>query len=313
MILKLNHIVICFLALLFLLQVQQASAQYTYRWTPTDQFYLSAGFLKPFGVEDLVPFGYRLDNGSAIPLHKGATGVVSDPLPVTEQRYFSTVRYAFRDSMVTAATLTVKNISDKRAGIEKVLDQYFGHADYKNVRESVYSDEDFAVNLRVADQTLSIVSLDHQALEEQAYPNINLRNYGDNGLFWYDADTARAIGLAFYNQVTKENNVQPAFRLYYRSPVSINLKSVVFELGNGKKISFPVNTITEKGLQKVTRCYWNYETGREILRSEKVTVCLQGTETVRYVMPAYQRHSLQTAVQFYKENVTNPLLQYKGW
>lgn len=299
--------------LIVLIAGHNATAQYAYNWNGTHKFFISAEFLKPFGIEDLVPFGYRLNSSSQIKVNTVERKQFSDVLPVTDTTVFSSVQYAFRDSMTTVATLAIRNFTGNRSKIESELNKHFGHADFKNANETVYSDEDFLVALNAKSKTMEVVSLDHQQLLEQIISNINLRNYKDDSRFWFNIDAARAVGLEFYNQVTKENNVQMAFRLYNNSPKALHIKQIVFQLDGAKKISFPVSTITDARMEKITRCFIQYDVARQILHAENVKVIVRGDAMLSYEMPAYQRHSLKSAIQFYKENVTNPLLQYKGW
>ena len=225
-----------------------------------------------------------------------------------------TVTYFLDDSTVKAVRLTI-NVKNKGAvmAMRSILGKYFRQPDFSNRNETVYSDEEFLACLNTQESYLWIQSLDHQPLLEQRIMEVNLRSYKDDGRFWLSLSERENIGLEFYNQITKENNVQLAFRLYYQGPDGSGFSSVSFQLENNKRVNFAVSPALTEGVQKVTRCFINREDALAIFRSRKVRITLTGASSKSYLLPSYQRHSLKTALQFYKENVTNPLIQYNGW
>ncbi len=293
--------------------VGQPIGKKNYNWHGYAPFYLSATFTKSFWIDDLLPFGFKLSKQSRV---KMDTVEQSGSLPVTDSTFFASATYFFNDSVVQKVRLyPVKDraILKIRDTLENVLDAYFLRKDFSNTKETVYSDEDLLVSVNIEHNFLEISSLNHQRLFEEVVSVIGLRNYSIDSRSSYSLALDEVLHLSFFNQITKENNVQLAFSIRYNSTKPIYFEEIIFELSEGKKIRFPVKPLKEPYEEKVSRCFIGVEELKRILKSEKVRIILSGSQTRSYLMPDYQRHSLKTALQFYKENVTHPLIHYPGW
>lgn len=284
-----------------------------YNWQGRDRFYLSAPFFSAWGLTDILPFGFRLTPRSQLRLVTPAEGqqesyfvATSKPVP------FDSVRYSLGDGVVRKVELKGGGTSGAaRRRICEVLDHYFGKADFANEQEAVYSNEQLLAVWRLQTQSLVVQSLDHQALTEQSVPGY--RFYKDEGRFWFSISENEAVGLEFYNQLTRENNVQLAFRLHFKGPAPVDIRQICFQLAGGQHLRLAVTTTKAEGLTKVSRCFLYEREAQKIAASSTVRVLVVGRRRVSYRLPAYQKHSLKTALQFYKENVTNPLVMYSGW
>ena len=283
-----------------------------YHWHGWAPFYLSIPFLKEAGIEDLMPFGFRLTPQSQVRLQ--ANGRESYPVKTSDTTLLQSVTYFLVDSVVKKVQLHINpNRKGAAATLKAMLKRHFGRYEFSNSEETAYSDDDFLASLDTKSNMLCIQSLDHQPLEEQRIMEVNLRTYRDDGRFWFSLSDQEAIGLEFYNQITKENNVQLAFRLHYQGASPMALKQVCFEPEGAPKMSFPVSPVTSGGTEKVTHCFIRPEDARRLAKAQNVRVTLLGKTVKSYYLPTYQLHSLKTALQFYKENVTDPLIQYNGW
>lgn len=285
-------------------------------------FYLSPTFTKNMGIENLMPFGFKLSDQSEVGLYSEVDRWISKPIKIadaSDYAPFEEVVYSFHDSILYKFQLLMpsgKEFQKKFPIIQKELDAYFGNKDFSNKQEVVYSDQEYLVRVDFKNGYMEVTSLDHQPLAAQWVQAINLRNYKKVSMFWYDLSDTESIGLEFYNQVAKENNVQMAFRIYYKGNKPLGFTKVNFELSKGTSVAFDVAPFIdlENGqVEKVSRCFIDAVEAKEILTAEHVKISLIGQEERSYEMPAYQKHSLKSALYFYKNNVTNPFIKYRGW
>lgn len=288
-----------------------------HNWHGYASFYLSASFTKSFWIDDLLPFGFKLNKQSRLKIDSAQQHTfISHAIPVTDTTFFSSAVYSFNDSVVQKVRLypvRSNNILKIRDTLEKVLDAYFYQKDFTNANETVYSDDDLLVSINIKDNFLEISSLNHQRLLEEIAVGINLRNYKIDNRMDYHLAPGEAVHLGFYNQITKENNVQLAFNIQYNSSKPINYNEVIFEISGEQRVLFRVKPAKNGDGEKVSRCFIDIADAKRILKSEKVKIILSGPNTKSYLLPEYQKHSLKTAIQFYKENVTHPLIHYPGW
>lgn len=273
------------------------------------------------GAREVIPFGYRLNPLSEVALEK-ITGNLAESIvrPMFNKSIFKGVSYLFCDSVVYGINLHYSDQDGiKHATIKKSLDKFFGQADYSRRGEWIYSDPDYAV--RLAFDRVEVYSLFHYPIVETRFPGIAHKVW--YGPFTYETDGS-SLMLAFYNQETKENNIQSAFkvRYTYNSLQPFGMNKICFVLDD-ITYDFPLEIEIERAgmegnkqsrSESDTRIFINPEVMKAMLRSKRLEVVLEGkTETFSYKIPAFQRASLYTAYEYFRWNVTNPMVKYKAW
>ena len=238
--------------------------------------------------------------------------------PFYSKSIFSGVSYQFCDSVIYGITLFYDTQDNaKRAAIEKNLVRHFKKADYEQGGAVVYSDPDYAV--RLLPGKVEFYSLFHFPVVETFYPGVSHKVW--YGPYNYEANGA-SVMLAFYNQESKENNIQSAFKVSYKYPAGKSFKmnlirfildDITYELP--LEIEYSDVTDGGKAVEELdTRTFVFPEVLKAIDRSKTVKVELVGEGgRLLYEMPAFQRASVHTAYEYFRWNVTNPMAKYRAW
>lgn len=280
--------------------------------------------LENCGVREIIPFGFRLSPVSEIELVKTKQSVQSENIlestvrPFFNSSIFSGVSYQFCDSVVYGITLFYDVWDNaKRMMIEKDLNKYFRKSDYEQGDVVVYSDLDYAVKLLPG--KVEFYSLFHFPIVETFYPGVSHKVW--YGPYNYGIDEASAM-LVFYNQESKENNIQLAFKISYKYPAKKSFKmNLIRFILDDATYEFPLeveywNTIDGGKMVEEcdTRTFIFPEVLRAMDRSKVINVELVGEGgKVLYEMPDFQRVSVHTAYEYFRWNVTNPMVKYRAW
>ena len=275
--------------------------------------------LEDVGAREVMPMGYRLNSASKVELVRTDANLSESTLrPLYNESLFSGVSYLFCDSVVYGITLFYNDLDrTKQTTIRKNLMKHFGQADFVQGDAAIYSDPDYVV--KQLPGKLEVYSSFHYPVVETFYPGVSQK-------IWYgpcryeQGDTS--LSLAFYNQESKENNIQSAFRITYRYPVgkSFGMRLVRFVLDHAT-YEYPLETehsqLVDGGKFKEecnTRTFIFPEVLQAIERSHRVKVELEGGGgRFSYTMPAFQRASVHTAYEYFRWNVTNPMAKYRAW
>lgn len=289
------------------------------RYLPSEQLILDCPVFRNLGVRAIMPFGFSLNKFSEIQLLRTKNNLQeSGCLPLRCDSVFSGISYMFCDSVVYGIRIQV-NEGGRRAGKEQIveeLDKYFTAPDFSNKNRIVYSDEDFLVKYCLRENKIEVFSLFHYPIVESVAPGIKQKVY--YGPQWYEFSEEDAVMLAFFNQETKENNVQLAAKLYFRGKQLAGLKELRFHLENGLVLSYQLQqefTANEKGTktERDTRIFMHYEQLKKMMQSRTVGVEIVGQfRTLSYQMPAFQKYSLHTAYEYFRWQATNPMIKYRG-
>lgn len=275
--------------------------------------------LEDYGAREVIPFGYRLNSASEIELAcREGNRAESTLRPFYSKSIFSGVSYQFCDSVIYGITLYYdEQDGAKRASIRENLLRHFKKADYEQGGVSVYSDPDYAV--KVLPGKVEFYSLFHFPVKETFYPGVSHKVW--YGPYSYEADGA-SVMLAFYNQESKENNIQSAFKVSYRYPAGkpFRMNLIRFILDD-ETIELPLEVeysgVADGGKsveERDTRTFLFPEVLKSIDRSAVVGVELVGEGgRFLYKMPAFQRASVHTAYEYFRWNVTNPMAKYRAW
>ena len=262
------------------------------------------------GVREVMPFGYSLSALSQVDIAK-----VAGNMSVTGRRKlyngsrFSAVEYSLCDSVVYGIKLYF-SASDATAR-DFVVSQcanFFGKADFDSDTMTVFSDPDYLV--KVGKDAVDAYSLYHYPGEEQRFPGVQLFKWKAPSRVLADGV---AVALSFYNQRTKENNMQLAFEIEIDAAEPLGMKKMIF-VADGKPYEYDVESdFVDR--EADMRTFMFPDDVKHILRSHTLTViieCANGRR-ISYEMPYYQRASLSTAFTYFKWNVTNPMMKYRGW
>ncbi len=281
--------------------------------------------LQDVGTREVMPFGYKLNRASEVELtdannNQGENNNLTESSVRTffNKSIFSGVSYQLCDSVVYGITLFYDDHQhQRRAVIEKNLLRHFQQADYELEGVSVYSDPDYAV--RLLPDKVEIYSLFHFPSVETLYPGVSHKVW--YGPCRYETDGS-SLMLAFYNQETKENNIQSAFNVSYKYPAGTSFKMtrIRFMLDD-QTFEFPLEIeytdISDDGKtleERNTRTFLFPEELKAITRSQMINVELIGEEgQLLYKMPEFQRASAYTAYEYFRWNVTNPMIKYTRW
>jgi hypothetical protein len=289
------------------------------RYNHSEKLILDLPVFKNLGVRAILPFGFSLNKLSEIQMLS-----INDNLqesvfrPLNFDSVFSGLSYMFCDSVVYGIRIQVNEGLQRvrKEQIIKELDKYFTVPDFSNERMIVYSDEDFLVRYFLQENKIEAFSLFHYPVVESNAPGIKQKVYF--GPQWYEFPEGEAIMLAFFNQETKENNVQLAAKLYFRGKELIGFNELRFKLENGLVINYSLQqefVEKEKGIktERDTRIYMHYEQLKKMMQSRVVEVEVVGTnKKLSYKMPAFQKYSLYIAYQYYRWQATNPMVKYRG-
>lgn len=275
--------------------------------------------LEDVGAREVMPLGYKLNSASEVSLtKKEGNRCESTVLPLWNKSIFSGVSYQLCDSTVYGITLFF-NDSDglEQSSISKNLLKFFKKEDYKQGNTAVYSDPDYMVKLMP--DKLEVYSSFHYPVVESFYPGVSQKIW--YAPYRYEMSDA-SVMLAFYNQESKENNIQSAFRISCRYPSDklFKMHRIRFILDD-TTYEYPIeiehSAVVEDGKFREecdTRTFAFPEVLKAIERSHTVIVELEGKGgRISYTMPAFQRASIHTAYEYFRWNVTNPMAKYRAW
>ncbi len=271
------------------------------------------------GTQEVIPFGYKLNNLSEITLDTISGSLSQSTIrPLYNKSLFSGVSYQFCDSVVYGITLYYNGQNSATySSLKERMDKFFKHADYSLAGSYFYSDPDYAVKLTSG--KVEVYSLFHYPIVETFFPGVSHKVW--YGPYTYETDDS-SVMLAFYNQESKENNIQSAFKVYYKyryaQPFKMNkLQFVLDDVTYEFPLTVENKTIIKETSQveeRNTRTFINPEIMKAMLRSNKLEVVLEGEGgRFSYKMPAFQRASLYTAYEYFRWTVTNPLAKYETW
>lgn len=268
------------------------------------------------GTKEAMPFGYRLKTESEVEL-KSVAGNLSESTvrKFYNRSVFTGISYLFCDSTVYGIRLYYCP-EDKpvREFIGGELDRFFKKADYCSDSLAVYSDPDYLV--KIGREKVEIYSLFHYPAAEVRFPGVT-HFYWEAPCMWPVGETA--VSLSFYNQRTKENNWQTAFRLKVTGrEKKFGIKEIRFKTDDTEysySLESDFYTVTDKGYGEADmRTFVFPEEAKEILRSRSVTVSIVGeNDSISYPMPMFQRVSLFTAFEYFRWHVTQAMEKYKNW
>lgn len=271
------------------------------------------------GIREVIPLGVKLNNQSELKIVKQHANMSETAVcPLYNPSLFSGVSYLLCDSVVYGVILYHDSYSDVKREIEKKYSGFFKSADYKDQSVTVYSDRDYAVKLLF--DRVEIYSLFHYPIVETLYPGISHKVW--YGPCQYERGKV-SIELVFYNQITKENNIQSAFKISYTYPdkePSFVMKKIRFVFDESF-YEFPLEVEYSELLndgtmvkEHDTRTFVFPEVLRELEHTSRINVELIGEGGIfSYEMPAFQRASIHTAYEYFRWNVTNPMVKYKEW
>lgn len=285
---------------------------------------LNLPVLDDTGSREVMPLGYRLNSASKVELIRKDENLCESAVrPLYNESLFSGVSYLFCDSVVYGITLYYNDPEGiKQPAIRKNLLKFFKQADCERGDSErgdtvLYSDPDYAV--RLSPGKLEVYSSFHYPVVETFYPGVSQKIW--YGPFCYKQGDA-SLSLAFYNQESKENNIQSAFRIAYRYPVGkvFKMNQVRFILDD-ETYEYPLEAeyfrlVDGGGMQEEchTRTFIFPEVLKAMERSRGITVELKGEEgSFSYTMPAFQRASIHTAFEYFRWSVTNPMAKYRAW
>lgn len=283
------------------------------------QLMLDIPVFRDKGVRAIMPLGFKLSNLSEIPMESSTDNISSSKrLPLYNSLYFQEISYHFCDSTVYGITLYINPESEKRfADIEEELMNHFSKADCMGHNVSIYSDEDITVQLDKGNFTVEIYSLFHYPIVESLYPGVSHKvYYGPFELIYSDNQN---IMLAFLNQESKENNIQTAFKIWYQGESPIRFKSVCFKVNGQDNYEFKLETEltdqTDNGVvERDTRTFIMPDILQTLHRAHQIEIIIKGENgTLTYEMPWFQRASLNTAYEYFRWHVTNPMAKYRAW
>jgi len=274
--------------------------------------------LDDYGTREVIPFGFRLNQASELKLASQEGNMTESTVrSFYSQSIFSGVSYQFCDSVVYGITLYYDDQDGVKQNIHKSLLKHFKRADYVQGEITVYSDPDYAV--RVLPGKVEFYSLFHFPTVETFYPGVSHK-------VWYSPYNYEAGGtsvmLAFYNQESKENNIQSAFKVSYKYPAGKLFKmNLIRFILDDETIELPLEVeyadAADGGKsieERDTRTFVFPEVLKAIDRSAEVSVELVGEGgRFLYKMPAFQRASIHTAYEYFRWNVTNPMAKYRAW
>lgn len=274
--------------------------------------------LGDYGTREVIPFGFRLSQASELELANRKDNMAESTVrSFYSQSMFSGVSYQFCDSVVYGITLYYDDQDGVRQNIHKSLLKHFKQADYVQGAATIYSDPDYAV--RVLPGKVEFYSLFHFPTVETFYPGVSHKVW--YGPYHYESE-GTSVTLAFYNQESKENNIQSAFKVSYKYPADKSFKmNLIRFILDDETIELPLEVeYTDKVdggkwiEERDTRTFIFPEILKAIDRSTAVSVELVG-EGGRffYKMPAFQRASVHTAYEYFRWNVTNPMAKYRAW
>ena len=289
------------------------------RYKPAEKLILDYPVFRNLGVRAILPFGFSLNKFSDIQMFSTNNNLQESAyLPLKYDSVFSKVSYMFCDSVVYGIRIRL-NERLQSAGKEQILDEldkYFTAPDFSNKKKIVYSDEDYLVKYCLQENKIEAFSLFHYPVIESIAPGIRQKVY--YGPQWYELSENEAVMLSFFNQETKENNVQLAAKLYFRGKQLTGFKELRFKLENSLVFSYQlqqefVEKEKEAETERDTRIFMYYEQLKKMLQSPTVNVEIVGeNRTLSYKMPAFQKYSLLTAYEYFRWQATNPMIKYRG-
>lgn len=274
--------------------------------------------LEDYGTREVIPFGFKLNQTSELELaRQEGNKAESTVRSFYSQSMFSGVSYQFCDSVVYGITLYYDDQEGVKQNIHKNLLKHFKQADYMQGEATIYSDPDYAV--KVLPGKVEFYSLFHFPTVETFYPGVSHKIW--YGPYNYEVDGA-SVMLAFYNQESKENNIQSAFKVSYKYPVGKPFKmNLIRFILDDETIELPLEVeytdVVDGGKsieERDTRTFLFPEVLKAMDRSAEVGVELVGEGgRFLYKMPAFQRASVHTTYEYFRWNVTNPMAKYRAW
>lgn len=275
------------------------------------------------GFRELMPFGFCLSSGSEVPMADSGTGfplpsanlAVSRPMKLYNRSLADSVQYLFCDSMVYGVRLFS---GAEKEEVRRLLQPYFGQPDYENHAGLLYSDDDYAVRFH-EHVGLEVYSLYHYPAEETRFPGVVQRLWRPP--FFHvaisDAGLDVPIDLAFFNQTTKENNVQSAFRL---ATDDIGLRQITFLTPDTVFVYalYPdepqLQKASRRPMQTCMRTFVSPDVMRLLARASRVEVVVEGSKgRVSYAMPMSQRMSQRMVYEQFRRISTNFHVKYPHW
>lgn len=272
------------------------------------------------GTREVMPFGYQLNGASEVALDRVSGNLAESTVrPFFNKSLFAGVSYQLCDSVVYGITLYYTDPDRrKKAQIKKAMDAFFKRADSTCDTATVYSDPDYAV--KVFSDKVQVYSLYHYPVVESRYPGVSHKVW--EGPYTYDTGRSSLL-LAFYNQESKENNIQSAFKVHYKHPGTdepAKMNRIRFILDDAT-YEYPLEIEREQRSDQGqmieecdTRTFVHPEVMKAMARASKVTVELEGDGgRLSYQMPAFQQASLRAAYDYFRWNVTHPMAKYRAW
>lgn len=281
-----------------------------------EQLFFDLPLFRSSGVRAVMPFGFLLNRQSQIAMALNRNNrQTGEKLPLNDTRVFSHLQYEFADSTLFGIILYPACFAESVAGIEKELASYFGKVDFRRSGQTVYSDDEFVARVDFGRQCVEVYSLFHYPLDHVRVAGVKTVTY--SGFIPCFVTPGQGVRLAFFNQVTKENNVQLAFKVYMHTASPFGLKSISFIPDGGETVTCRLETeLTEPGedgltVEKDTRTFLFPDVAKKLLKARTIRVVIDGAAgKLAYDMPAYQRYSLFSALEYYRWNVTNPMVKY---
>lgn len=290
------------------------------RYKSNQKLILNAPVLDVFGLRNIIPFGFTLSPSSEVLMQNRDLNMQeSTIISLKNNNLFDGMKYMFCDSTLYGLQLYCATLTAQQTDIiNKELESFFKKYDFTNSLVSVYSNEDFLVRFDYTLNTLYLFSLFHYPVEESSYPGVKQTVYYSPQNYYCSEN--EHITLAFFNQESKENNVQSAFKLYYTGKKLLNFQSIDFLLDDDVVLSYAIRQefvdSLEHGLlrERDTRTFIFSEDLAKIIRAGKVRVKIQGKDaSVSYDMPAFQKYSAYTIYEYFRWHVTNPMVKYRDF
>lgn len=288
------------------------------RYKTNEKLILNLPVFRSLGVRAIIPFGFILNKQSDIVMHISTDNMQESKfLPLKQSNVFKSISYFFSDSVAYGVKLRMLNKPIRHnQQIADELNGYFGAPDFSDSTVIVYSDEDFLVRVCHERDEIEIFSLFHYPVLEILTPGVKQIIY--YGHQWFCPADGEALMLAFFAQVSKENNIQTAMKVYHKGNELVGFQQIQFILDNNVILSFPlkqefVDLNNGKKIERDTRVFIFSEQMKKILQSTSIQVEIVGTEkSITYKMPEFQKYSLRVIYEYSRWQMTNPMVKYSG-
>lgn len=283
------------------------------------QLMLDVPVFRSKGMRAIMPLGFKLSNLSEIPMESSTDNIsLSKRISLYNSHYFKEISYQFCDSTVYGIIFYINPASGKEiADIEEELVNRFSKADCIKNDISIYSDEDFAVRFDKSKYTVEVYSLFHYPIVESFYSGVSHKVY--YGPFEFIYSDNESVMLAFFNQESKENNIQTAFKVWYQGKFPMRFNSICFKVNGQDNYEFKLESEltgqTNSGVtERDTRTFIMPDILQSLQRAHQIEITIKGENgSLFYKMPWFQRISLNTAYEYFRWHVTNPMAKYRAW